>query len=72
RAEHPKVEVLLVEPDRTDATMFMYSPTNFAARRAILEDGYTTTMSRLRDEISPLREAFEREGHRLRPQLVEG
>ncbi len=62
RADHPNVEVLVVEPDRSDATMFMYSPMNFAARRVILEDGYTATARRLRDPESRLRKAFESHG----------
>ncbi len=61
-AEHPDVEVVLVEPDRKDAAMFMYSPMNFASRRAILEDGYTSTIKLVRDEASPLRQAFEAKG----------
>lgn len=62
REEHPGVEVLLVEPEPSDAMMFMYSPMNFASRRAILEDGYTTTIRRLREESSSLRAAFESKG----------
>jgi hypothetical protein len=61
QAQHPGTEILLLEPDH-DATMFLYSPTNFAARRAILEDGYTTTRRALRDEESALRRALIRRG----------
>jgi predicted acylesterase/phospholipase RssA len=67
RARHPDVDVLLIEPDSTDATMFMYSPMNFAARRVILEHGYHTTARLLRDESSPIRAALERRGLELRP-----
>ena len=62
RTEHPETEVVLLEPDATDATMFMHSPMNFAARRQILEDGYTATIRALRDPGSPLRAAFEARG----------
>lgn len=58
RAEHPEVEIHLVEPERTDAAMFMHSPMNFAARRAILEDGYKSTWAMLRDDASPLRQSL--------------
>ncbi|MEM1415761.1 MAG: patatin-like phospholipase family protein [Myxococcota bacterium] len=54
-AEHPKVTVELVEPDRSETTMFLYSPMNFAARRSLLELGYASTTRRLRAEGSPLR-----------------
>ena len=48
KLEHPKVEVLLLEPDPSDVTLFMHSPMNFAARRAILTHAYTTTYQALR------------------------
>lgn len=59
RAEHPDVDIHLIEPARDDATMFMHSPMNFDARRAILEDGYSTTLRELRTEESPLRKSLE-------------
>jgi hypothetical protein len=65
REEHPDTELLLLEPDPDDATMFMYSPMNFAARRTILEDGYVRTTNELRSETSPLRTRLEAAG--LRP-----
>jgi predicted acylesterase/phospholipase RssA len=62
RAEHPRVEVLLLEPDPSDATLFMHSPMNFAARRAILTHAYTTTYQALRVAGSPLRRLIEQRG----------
>jgi len=62
RAEHPEIDVHLIEPAKDDATMFMYSPMNFAARRVILEDGYTATTRQLRDEADPLRQALIAQG----------
>ena len=55
RASHPEIRISLIEPERDDATMFLHSPMNFAARREILEDGYTTTIRRLRNPDSTLR-----------------
>ena len=54
RHEHPNTELELVEPSRDNTKMFMYSPMNFAARRVILEEAYTSTMKRLKDPSSPL------------------
>jgi len=62
RAENPTTEVLLLEPDPSDATLFMHSPMNFAARRAILTHAYTTTYQALRIEGSPIRALIERRG----------
>lgn len=64
--EHPSTAVLLLEPDPDDATMFMYSPMNFAARRTILEDGFVRTMRQLKAEGSLLRAKLEAAG--LRPK----
>jgi predicted acylesterase/phospholipase RssA len=60
--DHPETTVLLLEPKQTDATLFMYSPMNFAARRAILQEGYTSTVRRLTEADSPLRHTFESHG----------
>jgi predicted acylesterase/phospholipase RssA len=60
--ERPGIDVALLEPKQTDATLFMHSPMNFAARRAILEEGYTSTIRRLTEEGSTLREALARHG----------
>ncbi len=66
RAEHPEVDIHLVEPARDDATMFMHSPMNFDARRLILEDGYSATTRGLRDPESPLRRSLEAAGLRVK------
>lgn len=58
RADHPDVTLTLIEPSRDDASMFMYSPMNFAARRMILEDGYRSTALKLRDPDSALRKSL--------------
>jgi predicted acylesterase/phospholipase RssA len=62
RAEHPSTEVVVLEPKQSDATLFMYSPMNFAARRAILEEGYTSTVRLLSDPESTLRKTFAARG----------
>jgi NTE family protein len=62
KVEHPKVEVLLLEPDPSDVTLFMHSPMNFAARRAILTHAYTTTYQALRVPGSALRRLIEQRG----------
>lgn len=66
RGAHPDVDIELLEPERSDATIFLHSPMNFAARRTILEDGYTTTIRRLRDEASSLRALFLAAGYTLK------
>lgn len=65
RQTHPETSVFVLEPQQTDATLFMYSPMNFAARRAILEEGYTSTVRQLGDPENPLRKAFESRGFKV-------
>jgi predicted acylesterase/phospholipase RssA len=65
RVTYPQSEVVVLEPKQTDATLFMYSPMNFAARRAILEEGYTSTVRLLSDPDSELRTTLERHGFKL-------
>jgi hypothetical protein len=62
RMQHPDTSVLVLEPDQHDATLFMYSPMNFAARRAILQEGYRSTQRLLTDPDSQLRRDLEAHG----------
>ncbi|MDD9933520.1 MAG: patatin-like phospholipase family protein [Myxococcales bacterium] len=62
RIEHPDTRVAVLEPKQSDATLFMYSPMNFAARRAILQEGYTSTARILSDPESSLRKTLEGAG----------
>ena len=55
RREHPETQVTVLEPPQSDATLFMHSPMNFAARRAILQEGYTATVRELSGPDSALR-----------------
>jgi NTE family protein len=62
RAAHPDTALYTLEPDPSDATLFMHSPMNFAARRAILTHAYTTTYQALRIPTSSLRALLEARG----------
>ncbi|MEY4577985.1 MAG: hypothetical protein RL701_2688 [Pseudomonadota bacterium] len=65
RTSAPNTQFLVLEPKQTDATLFMYSPMNFAARRAILEEGYTSTARMLADPESPIRATLEARGYKI-------
>ena len=62
RGAHSGTDVVVLEPKQSDATLFMYSPMNFAARRAILEEGYTSTVRLLADPDSALRTTLAKHG----------
>ncbi len=55
QAEVPHAALVTLEPRLDDATMFMHSPMNFAARRTILRYGYDTSMAMLRRDGAALR-----------------
>jgi len=42
-----KIPLLLIEPQSTDAVLFMHNPASFGARRTILEYAYKTTRDRV-------------------------
>jgi len=42
-----KIQLLLIEPQSTDAVLFMHNPASFGARRTILEYAYKTTRDRV-------------------------
>ncbi len=54
-AARPDVHVEVIEPEASDATLFLHSPMHFAARRAVLREAYTATVRRLRAPGSSLR-----------------
>ena len=66
RDTQPQTSLVLLEPDPDDATMFMYSPMNFAARRTILDEGYRRTTGQLRADGSTLRASLEAAGLRAK------
>jgi hypothetical protein len=61
-----RVPLLLIEPDSTDAVLFMHNPASVAARRTILEYAYKTTRDRVARWIDANQPLIERAG--LRPQ----
>jgi len=61
-----RVPLLLIEPEPTDAVLFMHNPASFAARRTILEYAYKTTRDRVARWIDANLATIERAG--LRPQ----
>jgi len=44
RAEHPEVDILLVEPARHDLRMFSYNIMRYGARRVLAEHGYLSVL----------------------------
>ncbi|HEY3593094.1 MAG TPA: patatin-like phospholipase family protein [Polyangiaceae bacterium] len=64
-----RVPLLLIEPTRTDAVLFMQNAASFAARRSILEYAYKTTRDRVAQWIEAHPDIVERAGFRHLPSL---
>jgi predicted acylesterase/phospholipase RssA len=49
QAEHPEVDILLIEPGRDDIQMFAYNIMRYSARRVVAEHGYRSVRAFFRD-----------------------
>ena len=61
-----RIPLLLIEPRRTDAVLFMHNPASFAARRTILEYAYKTTRERVTQWVESNQDAMDRAGIRFK------
>lgn len=59
-----KMEVLVLEPEPTDALLFLHNPANLRARRAILEYAYRTTRERIAHWLDLHRDVADAMGFR--------
>jgi NTE family protein len=59
-----RADVVLIEPEPTDAILFMYNPASFSARRAILEYAYRSTRARVSRWLAAGTRATQRTGWR--------
>ena len=66
----PRVtKILLIEPDPTDALLFMHNPASFAARRKILEHAYRTTRAKVAEWLAAGHPALERAGFTRKKEI---
>lgn len=57
---HPHVDVLLIEPDDTDPTMFSYNPMDFDSRRQIVEFAYNLTKKKIQENAELWRQTLDK------------
>lgn len=62
QAEHPTKDFLLLQPDPSDALMFLYNVINLAARLEILNYGYASTVNVLKTQFSAYEKCFAKHG----------
>jgi predicted acylesterase/phospholipase RssA len=59
---HPRVDIVLFEPDQRDPEMFLANIFSISQRRALAEHAYQRTLALLRSRRSALRPQLERHG----------
>ncbi|MBI3609092.1 MAG: patatin-like phospholipase family protein [Nitrospirae bacterium] len=62
QAEHPDKDFLLIQPDPSDALMFLYNVINLAARLEILNYGYVSTVNTLKAQFGAHEKCFAKHG----------
>jgi NTE family protein len=66
RAEHPDVDILLLQPDPEDLRMFRYNILRYDARQVVAELGYRTTLQAFRRQRQAHARMLARHGIGLR------
>jgi predicted acylesterase/phospholipase RssA len=66
KAEHPEVDILLVQPTRNDMRMFSYDIMRLSARKVLAEDGYRSVLSAFKANRAAYVRLLGRHGMRLR------
>jgi NTE family protein len=66
KAEHPEVDILLIQPVRNDLRMFSYNIMRLSARKVVAEHGYRSLLATFRRHRSRYARLLERHGIRLR------
>jgi predicted acylesterase/phospholipase RssA len=66
KAEHPEVDILLLEPTRDDLRMFSYNIMQYSARKVVAAHAYRSTVLAFRARKAEYRRLLGRHGIRLR------
>lgn len=72
RVQYPGADILLFEPDREDADMFLASIFSYARRSALCESAYRKTRQSLLARRAKLEPVLARHGIRLKVELLSG
>ncbi len=57
---YPGVDILLIEPDDTDPTMFLFNPMDFESRKQIVQFAYDLTRKQLKQKADLWRRTLDR------------
>jgi predicted acylesterase/phospholipase RssA len=62
KAEHPERDFLLLQPNPSDAVMFLYNVVNMSAKLEVLNYGYSSTVATVTEQFDSYRESFAKCG----------
>lgn len=62
RYKYPKVDIVLLEPDRDESLLFFQNPMSMVARNHIMAYGYATALTQLKNRFAELEPIFRRNG----------
>lgn len=62
RRDHPDVDVVVIEPDRQETSMFFQNPMSGAVRKFTMQHGYNFTLGQFYRNFDTLRELMGRHG----------
>ncbi|WP_020677463.1 patatin-like phospholipase family protein [Geopsychrobacter electrodiphilus] len=65
RRDHPKIDIILIEPRVDEPLLFLQSPMSFESRRMVMEYGYQTTLDHLTNEYDHYAKIFSRHGFNI-------
>jgi len=71
RRAHPEVDIILIEPKRTDARMFFDNPMRFSSRMLVARHGYESVLVELDENFRRNRELLARHGLTIRRSLLQ-
>jgi predicted acylesterase/phospholipase RssA len=70
RRTHPAVDIISIEPKRTDARMFFNNPMRFSSRMHLARHGYESVIVELEEQFDHHRPVLERHGMSVRRSLM--
>ncbi len=62
KAEHPEKDFLLLQPNPSDAVMFLYNVVSMSAKLEVLNYGYSSTVATVTQQFDSYRECFAKCG----------
>lgn len=70
RRDHPDVDVVVIQPDREESSMFFQNPMSGAVRKFTMQNGYNITLGQFFRNYDKLKEVMQRHGLEVTDQRL--